>query len=217
MRAERMDGIASKNRDRSVEENLKLFQEMTDATEVGSKNCLRAKISVDDPNKAMRDPVLYRCNKAHHLRTKDKYKVYPTYDFACPLVDSIEGVTHALRTMEYRDRNPQYWWMTDALGLRRVHVWDFARLNFVKTLLSKRKLTWFVDEKLVWGWDDPRLPTVRGIRRRGMTIDALRQFILQQGPSKNVVNLDWTIIWAGNKRVIDPIAPRHTAVIHKSQ
>jgi len=217
MRAERMDGIASKNRDRSVEENIKIFEEMAQATEVGVKNCLRAKISVDDPNKAMRDPVIYRCNPSSHHRTGEKYKVYPTYDFACPLVDSIEGVTHALRTIEYRDRNPQYWWMLEALGMRKVHVWDFARLNFIKTLLSKRKLTWFVQQGLVWGWDDPRFPTVRGIRRRGMTIEALRQFILAQGPSKNVVNLDWTIIWAGNKKVIDPIAPRHTAIIEKSQ
>ncbi|KAG0137108.1 glutamyl-tRNA synthetase [Tuber indicum] len=216
MRAERMNGIASKNRDRSVEENMEVFGEMARATEVGIKNCLRAKISVDDPNKAMRDPVIYRCNPSVHHRTGERYKVYPTYDFACPLVDSIEGVTHALRTIEYRDRNPQYWWMLEALGMRKVHVWDFARLNFIKTLLSKRKLTWFVEQGLVWGWDDPRFPTVRGIRRRGMTIEALRQFILAQGPSKNVVNLDWTIIWAGNKKVIDPIAPRHTAIIEKS-
>ncbi|KAL7270943.1 glutamate--tRNA ligase [Rhizina undulata] len=212
MRAERMDGIASRRRDRSVEENLKMFQEMTDCTEEGLKNCLRAKISVDDPNKALRDPVIYRCNPTTHHRTGDKYKVYPTYDFACPIVDSIEGVTHALRTIEYRDRNPQYWWMIEAAGLRKVHIWDFARLNFIRTLLSKRKLTWFVEQGLVWGWDDPRFPTVRGIRRRGMTIEGLKQFILSQGPSKNVVNLDWTIIWAGNKKIIDPIAPRHTAL-----
>jgi len=211
-----MNGIASKNRDCSVEENMEVFGEMARATEVGTRNCLRAKISVDNPNKAMRDPVIYRCNPSVHHRTGERYKVYPTYDFACPLVDSIEGVTHALRTIEYRDRNPQYWWMLEALGMRKVHVWDFARLNFIKTLLSKRKLTWFVEQGLVWGWDDPRFPTVRGIRRRGMTVEALRQFILAQGPSKNVVNLDWTIIWAGNKKVIDPIAPRHTAIIEKS-
>lgn len=161
----------------------------------------------------MRDPVIYRCNPEPHHRTGSKYKIYPTYDFACPLVDSYEGVTHALRTIEYRDRNPQYWWMEEALGIRKVHVWDFARMNFIKTVLSKRKLTKFVDEGVVSGWDDPRMPTVRGIRRRGMTIEALKQFIISQGPSKNVVNLDWTIIWAFNKKVIDPISPRHTALI----
>ncbi|TGZ84433.1 glutamyl-tRNA synthetase [Ascodesmis nigricans] len=213
MRAERMDGIASARRDRTVEENLRIFEEMAKASEEGLKNCLRAKISVDDPNKAMRDPVIYRCNPEPHHRTGSKYKIYPTYDFACPLVDSFEGVTHALRTIEYRDRNPQYWWMLEALGLRKVHVWDFARLNFIKTVLSKRKLTWFVNEGIVHGWDDPRFPTVRGIRRRGMTIEALKQFIISQGPSKNVVNLDWTIIWAFNKKVIDPISPRFTALL----
>lgn len=182
----------------------------------GIKNCLRAKMSVDNPNKAMRDPVIYRSNPTAHHRTGDKYKIYPTYDFACPLVDSFEGVTHALRTIEYRDRNPQYWWFLDTLNLRKVHVWDFARLNFVKTVLSKRKLAWFVEKGHVTGWDDPRFPTVRGIRRRGMTIEALKQFILSQGPSKNVVNLDWTIIWAFNKKVIDPVAPRHTALLKSS-
>ncbi|KAI5807117.1 tRNA synthetases class I, catalytic domain-containing protein [Geopyxis carbonaria] len=212
MRAERMDGIASVRRDRTVEENLRLFEEMNKASEEGRINCLRAKMSVDNPNKAMRDPVIYRCNPEPHHRTGSKYKMYPTYDFACPLVDCFEGVTHALRTIEYRDRNPQYWWMLEALGLRKVHVWDFSRLNFVKTLLSKRKLAWFVSEGLVTGWDDPRFPTVRGIRRRGLTIEALKQFILSQGPSKNVVNLDWTIIWAFNKKVIDPVSPRHTAL-----
>ncbi|RPB20071.1 glutamyl-tRNA synthetase [Terfezia boudieri ATCC MYA-4762] len=213
MRDERFNGIASARRDTSVEENLRTFkEEMTNATELGKKYCVRAKISVDSPNKALRDPVIYRCNPEPHHRTGTRWKLYPTYDFTCPIVDSIEGVTHALRTIEYRDRNDQYQWMIKTLGLRKVHIWDFSRLNFIKTLLSKRKLHWFVDQGLVWGWDDPRFPTVRGIRRRGMTIEGLKQFILAQGPSKNVVNLDWTIIWATNKKVIDPISPRHTAV-----
>lgn len=163
MRAERMDGIASARRDRSVEENLQIFtEEMFNGTDLGRKNCVRAKISVDAGNKALRDPVIYRCNPEIHHRTGDKWKIYPTYDFACPIVDCLEGVTHALRTMEYTDRNAQYWWMLKALGLRKVAIWDFSRLNFIKTLLSKRKLTWFVDQKLVGGWDDPRFPTVRG-------------------------------------------------------
>ncbi|KAI9822519.1 MAG: hypothetical protein M1827_000238 [Pycnora praestabilis] len=213
MRSERMDGIASKRRDNTIEENLARFNEMKIGSEEGVNWCIRAKMSVDNPNKAMRDPVIYRCNPLSHHRTGSKWKIYPTYDFCCPIVDSMEGVTHALRTIEYRDRNPQYEWMLEALNLRKVHIWDFARMNFIKTLLSKRKLTKFVDQGVVWGWDDPRFPTVRGIRRRGMTIGALREFILKQGPSRNIVNLDWTIFWATNKKFIDPIAPRHTAVV----
>ncbi|KAF8211869.1 glutamate-tRNA ligase [Mycena galopus ATCC 62051] len=213
MRLERGDGIASAHRDDTVEQNLKHFEEMTAGTTEGLRWCLRAKISVDNPNKAMRDPVVYRCNLTAHHRTGDKWKVYPTYDFACPVVDSVEGVTHALRTNEYRDRNPQYQWMTDALGLRKVNIWDFSRLNFIYTLLSKRKLHWFVDQGLVRGWDDPRFPTVRGIRRRGLTVEALQQFMLAQGPSQAVVSLEWDSIWAINKKIIDPVAPRHWAIV----
>ncbi|KII89174.1 hypothetical protein PLICRDRAFT_29531 [Plicaturopsis crispa FD-325 SS-3] len=222
MRKERMDGIASKHRDDTIEDNLAHFAEMKEGTTEGLRWCLRAKLSVDNPNKALRDPVIYRCNVIPHHRTgrlsnaqsiSDKWKVYPTYDFACPVVDSIEGVTHALRTNEYRDRNPQYLWMLDALNLRKVNIWDFSRLNFIYTLLSKRKLHWFVDQKLVRGWDDPRFPTVRGIRRRGLTVEALSQFMLQQGPSQAVVSLEWDSIWALNKKVIDPIAPRLWAIV----
>ena len=138
--------------------------------------------------------------------------MYPTYDFACPIVDSHEGVTHALRTNEYRDRNPQYQWMIEALGIRPVQIWDFSRLNFIYTLLSKRKLHWFVDSGFVRGWDDPRFPTVRGIRRRGLTVEALRQFMLAQGPSQAIVSLEWDSLWTLNKKVIDPVAPRFWAI-----
>ncbi|CUM64153.1 uncharacterized protein PRCAT00001745001 [Priceomyces carsonii] len=213
MRAERMDGIASERRDRSIEDNLRIFtQEMKNGTDEGLKNCLRAKIDYKALNKAMRDPVIYRCNLTPHHRTGNKWKMYPIYDFCVPVVDSLEGVTHALRTIEYRDRNPQYEWFLNALNLRKVYIWDFARVNFVRTLLSKRKLQWFVDQDHVSNWDDPRFPTVRGVRRRGMTVEGLRNFVISQGPSKNIINLDWSIIWALNKKIIDPVAPRFTAV-----
>lgn len=126
MRAERMDGIPSERRDSSIEDNLARFADMTTGSDEGKRWCLRAKMSYDNPNKAMRDPVIYRCNFEPHHKTGDRWKVYPTYDFACPVVDSLEGVTHALRTNEYRDRNPQYWWMQEALGLRRVDIWDYG-------------------------------------------------------------------------------------------
>jgi glutamyl-tRNA synthetase len=216
MREERGKGIASKRRERTVEENLAIFEQMKNATDEGLTNCIRAKISVDNPNKAMRDPVIYRCNKndAHH-RTGRKWNIYPTYDLACPVVDSLEGVTHALRSTEYTDRNPQFQWFLDTLKLRQVHMWDFARMNFIRTFLSKRKLAKLVDTGKVWGWDDPRMPTIRGVRRRGMTIPALRDFILKQGPSRNVVVMDWSSFWAANKKEIDPVAPRHTAITLK--
>jgi glutamyl-tRNA synthetase len=212
MRKERMDGIASKRRDEKPEDSLARFEEMKKGTDEGKRWFIRAKISVDNPNKAMRDPVIYRCNDTPHHRTGDAWKIYPTYDFCCPIVDAMEGVTHALRTTEYKDRDPQYQWMLKALNLRNVYNWDFSRLVFVRTLLSKRKLTKLVDAGAVWGWDDPRMPTVRGIRRRGMTIPALQEFILKQGPSKNIVMLDWTIFWSTNKKHIDPHAARYTAV-----
>ncbi|KAF2260638.1 glutamyl-tRNA synthetase [Lojkania enalia] len=212
MRQERKDGIPSERRDETIENNLARFEEMKKGTEEGLRWCIRAKMSVDDPNKAMRDPVIYRCSPEEHHRTGDAWNIYPTYDFCCPIVDSIEGVTHALRTTEYNDRDAQYQWFIKALKLRPVHNWGFARLNFIRTLLSKRKLTKIVNAGIVTGWDDPRMPTVRGIRRRGVTIPALREFILKQGPSKNIVNLDWYSFWATNKKHIDPIAGRYTAI-----
>lgn len=223
MQKQRFDGIPSAKRDASVEENLARFEEMKAGTDEGQRWCIRAKLSVNSPNKALRDPVIYRCvvryvdddgveQQVVHHRTGTKWKIYPNYDFCCPIIDSVEGVTHALRTTEYQDRNDQYQWMLKALNLRKVDIWGFSRLNFVRTLLSKRKLTKLVKSGAVYGWDDPRFPTVRGIRRRGMTVEALREFMVSQGPSKNLVNMDWTIFWATNKKYIDPVAPRHTAI-----
>lgn len=216
MKDERFNGIASARRERTIEENLAILEEMKKGSEIGRANCIRAKISVDNPNKAMRDPVIYRCNEEPHHRTGTTWKMYPTYDFCVPIIDAHEGVTHALRTTEYTDRNDQYQWFIDNLGLRQVHIWDFARMNFIRTFLSKRKLTKLVDAGKVWGWDDPRMPTIRGVRRRGMTIPALRDFILKQGPSRNIVNMDWTNFWASNKKIIDPVSPRFTAVEKKN-
>ena len=132
------------------------------------------------------------------------HRVYPTYDFACPIVDSIEGVTHALRTTEYHDRDDQYYWFIEALSLRKPYIWEYARLNMTNTVLSKRKLTWFVQNGHVDGWDDPRFPTVRGVLRHGMTVEGLKQFIIAQGSSRSVVQMEWDKIWSNNKKVIDP-------------
>lgn len=212
MKEERKQGIESKCRGASAVESLARFEEMRAGSDEGIRWCVRAKISIDNVNKALRDPVIYRCNLQPHHRTGSTWKVYPTYDFCAPMLDSIEGVTHALRTNEYRDRNPQYEWVQKALGLREVEIFDFARMNFIRTVLSKRKLTEIVASGAVWGWDDPRMPTLQGMRRRGMSMGALREFIMKQGPSQNIINQDWTQLWAINKNYIDSLASRHTAV-----
>uniref|UniRef100_A0A8C8FI40 Bifunctional glutamate/proline--tRNA ligase n=1 Tax=Oncorhynchus tshawytscha TaxID=74940 RepID=A0A8C8FI40_ONCTS len=212
MKAAREQRTESRHRSNLVEENLKMWEEMKAGTEYGQTCCMRAKIDMASNNGCMRDPTLYRCKNAPHPRTGSTYRVYPTYDFACPIVDSVEGVTHALRTTEYHDRDDQFYWVIEALRLRKPYIWEYARLNLNNTVLSKRKLTWFVDQGYVDGWDDPRFPTVRGILRRGMTVEGLKQFIAAQGGSRSVVNMEWDKIWAFNKKIIDPVAPRYTAL-----
>ncbi|CAK9797250.1 Bifunctional glutamate/proline--tRNA ligase [Anthophora plagiata] len=189
----------SMNRNNSVEDNLNLWNEMQQGTVKGQECCVRAKIDYQSANGCLRDPTIYRCKPEPHPRTGTKYMVYPTYDFACPIVDAVENITHTLRTTEYHDRDAQFYWIIDALGLRRPYIWEYSRLNMTNTVLSKRKLTWFVDQGLVDGWDDPRFPT---------------QFIIAQGSSRSVVFMEWDKIWAFNKKVIDPIATRYTALDH---
>ncbi|RMZ57589.1 hypothetical protein APUTEX25_001789 [Auxenochlorella protothecoides] len=217
MREERMAGTPSVRRDRPVSETTAIFEEMLVASEEGQRHCLRVKLDMSAPNKALRDPVAYRCNLEPHWRTGQKYKCYPTYDFACPFVDAIEGVTHALRTSEYKDREAQFYMILKLQqdvwpGLPHVTMWDYARLSFIYTVLSKRKLTWFVENGIVDGWDDPRMPTVQGIMRRGLKMEALKEFMLGQGASKNMTYQEWDKIWTINKKLIDPVCPRHTAV-----
>ncbi|XP_037046618.1 bifunctional glutamate/proline--tRNA ligase [Bradysia coprophila] len=212
MKKEREQRTESVNRSNSVEKNFQMWGEMLKGTATGQKCCIRAKIDMSSPNGCLRDPTIYRCKNEPHPRTGTQYKVYPTYDFACPIVDAIENVTHTLRTMEYHDRDDQFYWFIEALQLRRPYIWEYSRLNMTNTVLSKRKLTWFVEEGLVDGWDDPRFPTVRGILRRGMTVQGLKEFIIAQGSSKSVVFMEWDKIWAFNKKVIDPVVPRYTAV-----
>uniref|UniRef100_A0A8C2JZT5 Bifunctional glutamate/proline--tRNA ligase n=1 Tax=Cyprinus carpio TaxID=7962 RepID=A0A8C2JZT5_CYPCA len=195
MKQEREQRVESHNRSNSVEKNMQMWEEMKKGTGFGQTCCMRAKIDMNSNNGCLRDPTLFRCKNTPHPRTGNTYKVYPTYDFACPIVDSVEGVTHALRTTEYHDRDEQFYWVIDALGLRKPYIWEYARLNLNNTVLSKRKLTWFVDQGYVDGWDDPRFPTVRGVLRRGMTVEGLKQFI------------------AAQVCVIDPVSPRYTALL----
>ncbi|KAF8661523.1 hypothetical protein HU200_056943 [Digitaria exilis] len=213
MQEERATGMESKCRNNTVEENLLLWREMINGTEIGMQCYVRGKLDMLDPNKSLRDPVYYRCNIIPHHRVGSKYKVYPTYDFACPFVDALEGVTHALRSSEYHDRNAQYYRILQDMGLRRVEICEFSRLNMVYTLLSKRKLLWFVQNKKVDDWTDPRFPTIQGIVRRGLKIEALKQFILEQGASKNLNLMEWDKLWTINKKIVDPVSARHTAVL----
>uniref|UniRef100_A0A8B9JFK4 Bifunctional glutamate/proline--tRNA ligase n=1 Tax=Astyanax mexicanus TaxID=7994 RepID=A0A8B9JFK4_ASTMX len=213
MKQEREQRVESRHRNNCEPKNMQMWEEMKAGSEYGQTCCMRAKIDMGSNNGCMRDPTLYRCKNAPHPRTGSTYKIYPTYDFACPIVDSIEGVTHALRTTEYHDRDEQFYWVINALRLRKPYIWEYARLNLNNTVLSKRKLTWFVDQGYVDGWDDPRFPTVRGVLRRGMTVEGLKQFIAAQGGSRSVVNMEWDKIWAFNKKVIDPVAPRFSALL----
>jgi glutamyl/glutaminyl-tRNA synthetase len=162
------------------------------------KYCVRGKIDFQNTNKCLRDPVFYRFNDIPHHRLGDKYKLYPTYDFACPVVDSHEGVTHCLRTNEYSARIPMYKWVIEALGIRDVTVYEFSRLCLIHTVLSKRNLRWFVNNNAVDGWYDPRFPTVQGILRRGITVKTLKDFMLAQGPSKNTNLMEWDKVYYTN-------------------
>lgn len=153
MKEERVNRVESKNRQNSIEKNVEMWNEMLKGSEYGQRCCVRAKIDMNSDNGCLRDPILYRCKvDTPHPRTGTKYKAYPTYDFACPIIDSHEGVTHSLRTTEYADRDEQFYWICDALQIRKPIVYSYSRLNLTHTVLSKRKLTWFVENKLVSGW-----------------------------------------------------------------
>ena len=213
MRKQKLEMVESSYRNASVEDNLKAWEEMKVASDIGRKYIVRAKIDMKSLNGTMRDPALYRVNtETPHIRTRNKYKVYPLYDFACPIVDSIEGVTHVMRSNEFHDRDEQYAWLLNALNLPPIPIVDFSRMNFTYQLLSKRKLQCFVDTGRVTGWDDARFPTIKGMMRRGLMFEALEDFILSQGASRATNLMDMSKLWAINKAMIDPIVPRYTAV-----
>jgi glutaminyl-tRNA synthetase len=182
----RRNGKASPFRDRSVEENLNLFQRMKAGEFPDGSRVLRAKITVDAPNIWLRDPLLYRIKKTDHHHTGAKWCIYPMYDFAHCLSDYIEGITHSICTLEFEVHRPLYDWILESLSLPRPlpHQYEFARLSLSYTIMSKRKLMQLVQENLVTGWDDPRLPTISGIRRRGVTPEALRNFAYNIGITK---------------------------------
>ena len=185
-------GTESPYRNRSVEENLRLFEEMKDGKYADGEKCLRAKIDMASPNIVMRDPVIYRILRATHHRTGDTWCIYPLYDFAHPLSDALENITHSICTLEFEERRPLYEWCLQAYeGKEKPRQIEFARLNVSTMITSKRKLRRMVEAGVVSGWDDPRMPTISGIRRRGYTPESLRTFCEEIGVAKadNVVSV----------------------------
>ncbi len=177
-------GRDSPYRDRSIEENLDLFLRMKDGEFEDGAHVLRAKIDMASPNINLRDPTLYRIRRAEHHRTGDKWQIYPMYDYAHALSDSIERITHSLCTLEFEDHRPLYNWFLDSLDVYHSEQTEFARLNLSHTVMSKRKLRALVEGGLVNGWDDPRMPTISGLRRRGYTPEAIRKFCETVGIAK---------------------------------
>ncbi len=179
-------GQESPYRNRSVEENLDLFRRMKEGEFADGKKVLRAKIDMASPNVNLRDPILYRVVHAHHHNTGDAWCIYPMYAFAHPLEDAIEGVTHSICTLEFEDQRPFYDWVVRECEMPWTpHQYEFARLNLTNTVMSKRKLKLLVDEKKVDGWDDPRMPTISGLRRKGYTPEAIRAFCREIGVAKS--------------------------------
>lgn len=191
-------GTPSPCRDRSVEENLRLFREMRDGKYADGEKVLRAKIDLASPNMLLRDPLMYRIKHAHHHRTGDKWCIYPMYDFAHGQCDSIENITHSICTLEFDVHRPLYDWFIEALKIYPSHQYEFARLNLTYTLMSKRKLLELVQKNFVDGWDDPRMPTLCGVRRRGYTADSIKMFCDKIGVTKHdqlmdIQLLEWCV------------------------
>ncbi|MFT5327954.1 MAG: glutaminyl-tRNA synthetase [Planctomycetaceae bacterium] len=186
-------GTDSRDRSRSVEENLDLFRRMRNGEFEDGAHVLRATIDMAHPNMLMRDPLLYRIRHAHHHRTGDKWCIYPMYDWTHGQCDSLEGITHSICTLEFETHRALYDWFIEKLGLHHPQQIEFARLNLNYTVMSKRKLLELVENKLVSGWDDPRMPTICGLRRRGFTPESIRAFCGRIGIARmnSVVDLSW--------------------------
>ncbi|HWZ83298.1 MAG TPA: glutamine--tRNA ligase/YqeY domain fusion protein [Terriglobales bacterium] len=206
-------GKDSPFRSRSAEENLDLFERMRKGEFPDGSRVLRAKIDMASPNLNMRDPVMYRILHAEHHRTGDKWCIYPMYDYAHGQSDSIECVTHSMCTLEFEDHRPLYNWFIQQLGIFPSQQIEFDRLSLTYTLLSKRKLLKLVQEKLVSGWDDPRMPTLSGIRRRGFTPDAIRNFVGAIGVSKTNGTLELAMLEHFVREDLNKRAPRVMAVL----
>lgn len=207
-------GRESPYRNRTVEENLDLFRRMRAGEFPDGSRVLRAKIDMASPNLNMRDPVLYRILRATHHRTGDEWCIYPMYDYAHPLCDYLEGITHSICTLEFEDHRPLYDWVLETLGLTdRPQQIEFARLNLTHTMMSKRHLRTLVEEGVVSGWDDPRMPTICGLRRRGYTPEAIRDFCNRIGVAKSNSIVDVALLEHCVREDLNKRAPRVMAVL----
>ena len=208
-------GKESPYRNRSIEENLDLFNRMKLGEFAEGQHVLRAKIDMKSPNMNMRDPLLYRIRKAHHHRTGDKWCIYPMYDYAHPLSDAIEHVTHSICTLEFQDHRPFYDWCIENLPVpAHPKQYEFARMNMTYLVMSKRKLLQLVKEKYVNGWDDPRMPTISGIRRRGYTPESIHLFAKRIGVAKAESLIDYEILENCVRDHLDTVAYRAMAVLN---
>jgi glutaminyl-tRNA synthetase len=207
-------GVESPYRNRSVEENLDLFERMRAGEFEEGSRTLRAKIDMSHPNLLMRDPVMYRIMYATHHRTGDKWCIYPMYDFTHCISDSIEGITHSLCSLEFENNRPLYDWFLDQLNIYHPQQIEFARLNVSYTLTSKRKLRQLVEEGHVNGWDDPRMPTLSGLRRRGYPPEVIRDFIARVGVAKSENLVDIALLEYCVRQDLNKHAPRVMAVLH---
>ncbi|MBC7903577.1 MAG: glutamine--tRNA ligase/YqeY domain fusion protein [Gemmatimonadaceae bacterium] len=205
-------GTRNRFADRSLEENLQLFDEMRAGKYRDGEKVLRAKIDMASPNMHLRDPLLYRIKHAHHHRTGDKWCIYPMYDFAHGQSDALENITHSICTLEFIPHRPLYDWCIEKLALFPSHQYEFARLNLTYTVMSKRKLLQLVNEKYVHGWDDPRMPTITGMRRRGYTSDSIRQFCERIGVAKRDNLIDVSLLEFCVREHLNKIAQRRMVV-----
>src|SRR5687767_102529 len=212
-------GIESPHRSRSVEENLRLFAEMREGKYDDGAHVLRAKIDMKSPNIDMRDPTLYRIKNAEHHRTGNQWHIYPMYSYAHPIEDALENITHSLCTLEFENQRPFYDWVLEKIAsfglLQRPlpQQIEFSRLNLTYTVMSKRFLKQLVDEGHVDGWDDPRMPTIVGARRRGFTPEGIRLLVERVGVSKSDSFIEWSVLEDCQRDVLNEIAPRRIAVL----
>ncbi|MBQ7314587.1 MAG: glutamine--tRNA ligase/YqeY domain fusion protein [Clostridia bacterium] len=208
-------GKNSPYRDRTVEENLDLFERMKNGEFPDGAKTLRAKIDMASPNMNLRDPAIYRIVHTDHHRQGNKWCIYPLYDFAHPIQDALEGITHSLCSIEFENHRPLYDWVIENVGFeKRPHQWEFARLNVTHTVMSKRYLRQLVENKLVDGWDDPRMPTLCGLRRRGYTPASIFDFVSRAGVAKAYSVVDYELLEHCIREELNDTAPRRIAVLH---